>query len=250
MKKTVESKRKYQEAEKYFLELPIKEESLLPIQGFRGRKWSYDELLQCLSEVITHNPEIQTLTDYRKWRLSLGHNRSEYPSLYAIDNLIEEEFDEIRALFMFNKKKWTYDTIMSCLNRFKRDCEQGGFSFTPTYYREWRKGQAEEAPSYTTINETVGSFKQIREMLEVEDLRFEKGSNRPKKWTKELIWECLEEAYSDLTVQNVEFTQQNFVEWREKKLKTNVKVPALSTIREMMGVGGFPVWKHQLKGLK
>lgn len=246
MKKTVESQGKYQEAEKCFLELPIKEESLLSMQGVRGRKWSYGELLQCVSEAVSHNPEIQTLADYRKWRLSLGHNRSEYPSLYAIDSLIEEESDGIKALF--SKKKWTYDAIIACLNRFKQDCEQGGFSFTPTYYREWRMSQAEETPSYTTINETVGSFKQIREILEVEDLRFEKGSNRPKKWTRELIWECLEEAYSDLTLQDVEFTQQNFMEWRKRKLKTDAKVPALSTIREMMGIGGFSVWKQQLKG--
>ena len=237
--------------EELFLNRQVELETLYKEVKLARRQWTFDSIYRQLEEVLKKNPTIQTLDDYRQWRSDLGEDRINYPSVDTIYRLKLLQLERVKALFeqgqVGRPLKWTVERIWMCLNQAYESSKQANQPFTPKYYREWQAQQLEKTPSYSTINEVVGSFKEIRSQLEVQDRRFNHGSNRPKRWTEDVIWSFLEKATKDLSQEGLELTQQTFLQWRERQLQQNIKIPALSTIKSVLGRGGFMVWRNQLK---
>ena len=241
-----------QEEERLFLELSMEMTHVLGENRPNYRRWTFKEIHQQVSKALQLNATIRTLNDYKSWRASLKEGRSAYPSIDTIQRLMPQQYEQIDQLFSQGRVgrplKWSQEKIWECLNEAYQQSKVEDQPFSPKYYRNWQQGQEKATPSYSTINELVGSFKEIRNQLDVQDGRFAQNSSRPKRWTEDLVWGFLEKAYRDLRGQNLEFTQQAFIQWRDQQLEQNVKIPALSTIKSVLGGGGFSVWKQQLKG--
>ena len=237
--------------EESFLNSQITLESLLKEVKPVRRQWTAESIYNQVEEVLKKNPAIQTLDDYRQWRSELGEDRGNYPSVDTIYRLKLLELEKVKRLFAQGQVgrplKWTSERIWTALNQAYESSRRTNQPFTPKYYREWQTQQSEKTPSYSTINEVVGSFKEIRSQLEVQDRRFNQNSNRPKRWTEEVVLSFLEKATKDLSQEGLELTQQTFLQWRERQLQENVTIPALSTIKSILGRGGFMAWRNQMK---
>lgn len=237
--------------EESFLNSHLEIRHLLEGDRRQRRQWTFESIYQQVDAVLKKNPAIQTLDDYRQWRSTLAEEKSNYPSVDTIYRLKLLQLERVKCLFQQGQVgrplKWTPERIWESLNQAYEASKQANHPFTPKYYRQWQSEQKGKTPSYSTINEVVGSFKEIRTELEVQDQRFKRGSNRPKRWTEEIVWNFLEKAMKDLKQEGLELTQQTFLQWREQQLQQNMTIPALSTIKSILGRGGFVVWRNQLK---
>lgn len=237
------------EEERSFLELPIEMTDILGKDQLAYRRWTFKEIYEQVSQALQLDLNIRTMNDYKQWRASLEAKRGEYPSVETIWRLTPSQYTQIQDLFTQGRVgrplKWSEERVWECLKAAYQQSRIEGCPFSPQYYRQWQHHQAQATPSYSTINELIGSFKMIRQQLEVRDGRFEQGSTRPKRWTEDLVWGFLEAAYQDLRGKNLDFTQQTFIQWREEQLKQDVKIPSLTTIKTVLGGGGFAAWKKR-----
>lgn len=250
MKSQEKQSQLHERKERVFSEQAIQQAEQLEEDDVIYQRWTFEKIYQQVSLAVQSDSTIRTMNDYKTWRASLGMDQLKYPSVDTIYRLGVCQLEQIKELFSQGRTgrplKWNEEKIWECLKKAYQQSKIEDCPFSPKYYRGWQQRQEEATPSYSTINELIGSFKEIRKQLDVQDGRFAQDSIRPKRWTEDLVWGFLKQAYRDLTTQELEFTQQAFIRWREGQVEQNIRVPALSTIKAVLGGGGFSSWKERL----